>query len=378
MKSETFENDLAPGLAAFDQRMGTTHVGRIDRTEVFPHSGFQDTLINQIADPIEQVMLFDHVRGFVQRAGEHQLPMQRQRLALERHHVEAFGIVNHPQTPLWLKKVFNFAFQASRDLGHSYVGPEHLLIGLASVPESIAGTLLKKYGVTPEALRQKVVKVVGKGAEDGRVDTPTGTPTLDKFGRDLTSLAREGKLDPVLGRAQEIENTIEVLARRRKNNPVLIGEPGVGKTAIVEGLAQRIVKGDVPEILRGRRLVEINLNSMVAGSKYRGEFEERAKQLLDEVAAKSSELILAFILGCVPLAIAVGASENSRHSIGTGVIGGMLAATVIAIFFIPLFYYLVERMTEKKGAVKQTSPPPALSSPGEIPGGAPLHKYEGD
>lgn len=191
-----------------------------------------------------------------------------------------------------LKKAFNFAFQASRDLGHSYVGPEHLLIGLASVPESIAGTLLKKYGVTPEALRQKVVKVVGKGAEDGRVDTPTGTPTLDKFGRDLTSLAREGKLDPVLGRAQEIENTIEVLARRRKNNPVLIGEPGVGKTAIVEGLAQRIVKGDVPEILRGRRLVEVNLNSMVAGSKYRGEFEERAKQLLDEVAAKSSELIL--------------------------------------------------------------------------------------
>nr|GFC64152.1 hypothetical protein [Tanacetum cinerariifolium] len=94
-----------------------------------------------------------------------------------------------------LKKVFNFAFQASRDLGHSYVGPEHLLIGLSSVPESIAGTLLKKYGVTPEALRQKVVKVVGKGAEDGRVDTPTGTPTLDKFGRDLTSLAREGKLD---------------------------------------------------------------------------------------------------------------------------------------------------------------------------------------
>ena len=191
-----------------------------------------------------------------------------------------------------LKKAFNFAFQASRDLGHSYVGPEHLLIGLSSVPESIAGTLLKKYGVTPEALRQKVVKVVGKGAEDGRVDTPTGTPTLDKFGRDLTSLAREGKLDPVLGRAQEIENTIEVLARRRKNNPVLIGEPGVGKTAIVEGLAQRIVKGDVPEILRGRRLVEVNLNSMVAGSKYRGEFEERAKQLLDEVSAKTSELIL--------------------------------------------------------------------------------------
>jgi ATP-dependent Clp protease ATP-binding subunit ClpC len=191
-----------------------------------------------------------------------------------------------------LKKAFQYAFQASRDLGHSYVGPEHLLIGLAAVPDSIAGALLKKYGVTPEALRQKVVKVVGKGAEDGRVDTPTGTPTLDKFGRDLTAMARQGKLDPVLGRAQEIESTIEVLARRKKNNPVLIGEPGVGKTAIVEGLAQRIINGDVPEVLRGKRLVEVNINSMVAGAKYRGEFEERAKQLIDEVTAKKDELIL--------------------------------------------------------------------------------------
>lgn len=191
-----------------------------------------------------------------------------------------------------LKKAFLHAFQVSRELGHSYVGPEHVLIGLASVPDSIAGSLLKKYGVTPEALRQKVVKVVGKGAEDGRVDGPTGTPTLDKFGRDLTAMARQGKLDPVLGRALEIEGTIEVLARRKKNNPVLIGEPGVGKTAIVEGLAQRIVNDDVPESLRGKRLVEININSMVAGAKYRGEFEERAKQLIDEITAKQSELIV--------------------------------------------------------------------------------------
>ena len=191
-----------------------------------------------------------------------------------------------------LKKAFQYAFQASHELGHSYVGPEHVLIGLASVPDSIAGALLKKYGVTPEALRQKVVKVVGKGAEDGRVDAQTGTPTLDKFGRDLTAMARQGKLDPVLGRALEIESTIEVLARRKKNNPVLIGEPGVGKTAIVEGLAQRIVNDDVPENLRGKRLVEININSMVAGAKYRGEFEERAKQLIDEVTAKQSELIV--------------------------------------------------------------------------------------
>ncbi|WP_343585507.1 AAA family ATPase [Herbaspirillum sp.] len=191
-----------------------------------------------------------------------------------------------------LKKAFQHAFQASRELGHSYVGPEHVLIGLAMVPESIAGGLLKKYGVTPETLRQKVVKVVGKGAEDGRVDAPTGTPTLDKFGRDLTAMARQGKLDPVLGRSQEIESTIEVLARRKKNNPVLIGEPGVGKTAIVEGLAQRIVNDDVPENLRGKRLVEININSMVAGAKYRGEFEERAKQLIDEITARQSELVV--------------------------------------------------------------------------------------
>ncbi|WP_420994618.1 AAA family ATPase [Cupriavidus sp. 30B13] len=191
-----------------------------------------------------------------------------------------------------LKKAFQFAFQASHELGHSYVGPEHLLIGLASVPESIAGALLKKYGVTPEALRQKVVKVVGKGAEDGRIEGGTGTPTLDKFGRDLTAMARQGKLDPVLGRAQEIESTIEVLARRKKNNPVLIGEPGVGKTAIVEGLAQRIVNGDVPEVLRDKRLVEVNINAMVAGAKYRGEFEERAQKLIEEVTARQDSLIL--------------------------------------------------------------------------------------
>ena len=191
-----------------------------------------------------------------------------------------------------LKKALQFAFRASHELGHSYVGPEHLLIGLAAVPDSIAGALLRKYGVTPEALRQKVVKVVGKGAEDGRIEQGTGTPHLDKVGRDLTAMARQGKLDPVLGRSQEIESTIEVLARRKKNNPVLIGEPGVGKTAIVEGLAQRIVNGDVPEVLRDKRLVEVNINAMVAGAKYRGEFEERAKQLIDEVTAVQDELIL--------------------------------------------------------------------------------------
>ncbi|MFC5387794.1 ATP-dependent Clp protease ATP-binding subunit [Brevundimonas bullata] len=191
-----------------------------------------------------------------------------------------------------LKDALNRAFIASNELGHSYVGPEHLLIGLAEEGEGLAAAMLRKLGLTPQALRQQVTKVVGKGAEEGRVETPSNTPDLDQFSRDLTKLAREGKLDPVIGRAREIETTIEVLARRKKNNPVLIGEPGVGKTAIVEGLAQRIVAGEVPEALRDKRLVELNINSMVAGSKYRGEFEERVQKILKEITEEKDSLVL--------------------------------------------------------------------------------------
>ncbi len=191
-----------------------------------------------------------------------------------------------------VKDALSRAFRASSEFGHSYVGPEHLLIGLAEEGEGIGPDVLNRYGLTPQAIRQQVTKVVGRGAEEGRVDTPTNTPNLDKYSRDLTKLARDGKLDPVIGRAQEIETTIEVLARRKKNNPVLIGEPGVGKTAIVEGLAQRIVAGEVPESLRDKRLVELSINSMVAGSKYRGEFEERVQQILKEVTEREDELVL--------------------------------------------------------------------------------------
>jgi len=191
-----------------------------------------------------------------------------------------------------VKDALGRAFAASRELGHSYVGPEHLLIGLAEEDEGVAGTLLRRLGLTPQALRQQIIKVIGRGAEEGRVERPTNTPNLDKYARDLTALAREGKLDPVIGRAREIETTIEVLARRKKNNPVLIGEPGVGKTAIVEGLAQRIIAGEVPEALRDKRLVELSINSMVAGSKYRGEFEERVQQVLQEVRSQQDELVL--------------------------------------------------------------------------------------
>jgi ATP-dependent Clp protease ATP-binding subunit ClpC len=191
-----------------------------------------------------------------------------------------------------VKSALQLALSASQDLGHSYVGPEHLLIGLSEEQDGLASQLLRKYGFTPQALRQQTVKVVGKGAEEGRVQEPSGTPQLDKFSRDLTVLAKKGKLDPVIGRAQEIETMVEVLARRKKNNPVLIGEPGVGKTAIVEGLAQRIANGDVPEVLRDKRLVELNVNSMVAGSKYRGEFEERVKNVLDEIVQHADQLVI--------------------------------------------------------------------------------------
>ena len=191
-----------------------------------------------------------------------------------------------------VKAVLESAFQTSRDLGHGYVGPEHLLIALAAEEEGLAGEILRKYGLTSEELRKKTLSVVGKGAKEGRLEGKSNTPQLDKFSRDLSKLAKEGKLDPVIGRAQEIETTIEILARRTKNNPVLIGEPGVGKTAIVEGLAQRINGNKVPEVLKDKRVVELNLNAMVAGSKYRGEFEERIKAVLDEIVEHKDELIV--------------------------------------------------------------------------------------
>jgi ATP-dependent Clp protease ATP-binding subunit ClpC len=191
-----------------------------------------------------------------------------------------------------VKSVLEAAFRSAQELGHGYIGPEHLFLGLVEEEDGMAGELLRRYGLTPESVRQKIVKVVGRGAREGRVEAQSTTPTLDKYARDLTKLAREGKLDPVIGRAEEIETTIEILSRRTKNNPVLIGEPGVGKTAIVEGLAQRIYHDEVPEILKGKRVVELNINSLVAGSKYRGEFEERIKQVLDEIVAHSDELIL--------------------------------------------------------------------------------------
>jgi len=191
-----------------------------------------------------------------------------------------------------VKSVLQSAYQISRELGHSYIGPEHLLIALAAEPDGLAHEVLEKYGLSPESLRAKTTKVVGQGAEGGKVETQTNTPQLDKYSRDLTQLAKAGKLDPVIGRNDEIQTTIEILSRRTKNNPLLIGEPGVGKTAIVEGLAQRIEAKEVPEVLEGKRVVELSLMSVIAGAKYKGEFEERIKAVIDEIVEHKDELIV--------------------------------------------------------------------------------------
>jgi len=181
------------------------------------------------------------------------------------------------------------AYDESRELGASYVGPEHVLLALARDDESQAGQLLQRFGVSHTRLRGAVIRGVETG---GGTREQSKTPTLDQYGRDLTSMAREGKLDPVIGRADEIEQTIEILSRRTKNNPALIGDPGVGKTAIVEGIAQRIVNDEVPETLTNRRVVQLDLAGMVAGSKYRGEFEERLKKVIDEITENEGQIIL--------------------------------------------------------------------------------------
>jgi ATP-dependent Clp protease ATP-binding subunit ClpC len=183
------------------------------------------------------------------------------------------------------KKVIELAVEEARRLNHNYIGTEHLLLGLVREGEGIAAGVLESLGVNLEKVRTQVITVV---SQSGSGQHPEGkhqskTPTIDQMGMDLTAAARGGKLDPIVGRETEIERVIQILSRRTKNNPALIGEPGVGKTAIAEGLAQRIVSGDVPETLIGKRLVTLDIGSLVAGTKYRGEFEERLKKVVEEM-----------------------------------------------------------------------------------------------
>ncbi len=183
------------------------------------------------------------------------------------------------------KKVIELSIDEARKLGHSYVGTEHLLLGLIREGEGVAARVLANMNVNLNKARQQVLQLLGGDAMDiaGDKDASVGTPTLDSLARDLTQMARDGKLDPVIGRQKEIERVIQVLSRRTKNNPVLIGEPGVGKTAIAEGLAQRIVAGDIPETLRNKRVMVLDMGTVVAGTKYRGEFEDRLKKIMDEI-----------------------------------------------------------------------------------------------
>jgi ATP-dependent Clp protease ATP-binding subunit ClpC len=199
------------------------------------------------------------------------------------------------------------AYEESRELDSSYVGPEHVLLALARDTDTEAGELLERFGISHTKLRGAVIR----GVEGGAPKEVSQTPKLDEFGRDLTAEAREGKLDPVIGRADEIDQTIEILSRRTKNNPALLGEPGVGKTAIVEGIAQRIVNDEVPETLADNRVVALDLAGMIAGTKYRGEFEERLKTVIDEVSA--AERLILFI-DEMHTVIGAGAAEGAMDA----------------------------------------------------------------
>ncbi|MSR56568.1 MAG: ATP-dependent Clp protease ATP-binding subunit [Planctomycetaceae bacterium] len=228
-----------------------------------------------------------------------------------------------PQTPR-AKKVIEYSMEEARNLNHNYVGTEHILLGLLREQEGVAAQVLMNLGLKLEDVREEVLNLLGHGmeaSEGGERAVSSGstkggkskTPALDSFGRDLTELARQGKLDPVIGRQDEIERVIQILSRRQKNNPVLLGEAGVGKTAIVEGFAQMVVENNVPELLRDKRIVVLDLAMMVAGTKYRGQFEERIKAVMNEVRrAKNTILFIDELHTLVGAGGAEGAIDASN------------------------------------------------------------------
>lgn len=181
------------------------------------------------------------------------------------------------------KRVIENAFIEARKLNSEYIGTEHLLVGIMREGDSVAVRIMMNLNVAPQKIYSEIVKLIKEGEEANSDNNKTygsfnSTPTLNQYGTDLTKKAQEGKLDPVIGRQKEIERVVQILSRRTKNNPCLIGEPGVGKTAIAEGLAQRIIQGDIPETLKNKRVVSLDISGMVAGAKYRGDFEERIKK----------------------------------------------------------------------------------------------------
>jgi ATP-dependent Clp protease ATP-binding subunit ClpC len=223
------------------------------------------------------------------------------------------------------KKVIELSMDEARKLGHSYVGTEHILLGLIREGEGVAARVLNNLGVSLNKARQQVLQLLGSnetGGHQSGAAASANTPTLDSLARDLTAIAREGSLDPVIGRSKEIQRVIEVLSRRTKNNPVLIGEPGVGKTAIAEGLAQQIVNNEVPEILRDKRVMTLDMGTVVAGTKYRGEFEDRLKKVMDEIRQAGNIILfideLHTLIGAGGAEGAIDASNILKPSLARG------------------------------------------------------------
>jgi ATP-dependent Clp protease ATP-binding subunit ClpC len=228
-----------------------------------------------------------------------------------------------------VKKAIDLAQREASELGSEYIGPEHLLLGLIDEKEGVAAKILKEKGVS----RDKLISNLEKKERKVKERKYTKTPTLDQFSRDLTQLAKEGKLDPVIGREKEIARTLRILSRRTKNNPVLIGEPGVGKTAIVEGIAQRIVQGKVPDALKNKRVVSLDLPGIIAGTKYRGEFEERLKKIIDEIREAQGEIIvfideLHTVVGAGGAEGAVDASNILKPALARGELQCIGATTI--------------------------------------------------
>ena len=232
------------------------------------------------------------------------------------------------------KRVLELAFDEARKLGHTYIGTEHILLGLIREGEGVAAQVLRNMGADIDKVRQQVGELLGGGAggTGAKAAGRRKTPTLDQYGQDYTELAREGKLDPVIGREQEIQRVIQILSRRTKNNPVLIGEPGVGKTAVAEGLAQMIVAGDVPETLTNKRLVSLDMGSLVAGSKFRGEFEERLKKVVEEIRAAGDVILfideMHTLIGAGAAEGAIDASNILKPSLARGELQAIGATTL--------------------------------------------------
>src|SRR2546425_609654 len=281
-----------------------------------------------------------------------------------------FGEV--PFTPQ-AKRVLELSIEEARQLGHNYIGTEHLLLGLMKEGQSIAAKILESLGARLDEVRQETLALLGDQYYP-RPKKRSQTPVLDEFARDLTQLARENKLDPVIGREQEIERVIQILARRTKNNPVLIGEPGVGKTAIVEGLAQKIINHDVPDVLVNKRLLQLDLGALVAGTKYRGQFEERLKAVMKEI--RQSENVVLFLdelhtlIGAGAAEGAIDASNMLKPALSRGEIQTIGATTLDEY----------RKYIEKDGALERRFQPVIVKAP-SVPEAIEIirglrHKYE--